>query len=213
MIPGCYMNKDYHDYVIKNGQYIGDFEGMYQNIDDPWHHGDASALHYDKAINMLNGLNPGSVLDMGCGKGAFTARLKARFPEAKVIGLDIAPNAIRKAMQAYDGIVFEVCDVRKRIRRMEFPVLTAMSDIMWYILPEFEHVVKKLEAGWLLINQTFYPPGAQKYGQEIVANVEGMIGMIPHKLIQIAASNQHTIVLFEVGGIISVAENRGYYEG
>ena len=27
---------DYHDYVIKNGNFIGQFEEMYQNCDDPW---------------------------------------------------------------------------------------------------------------------------------------------------------------------------------
>ena len=29
-------SKDYHDYVIKDGNFIGEFEQMYQNVDDPW---------------------------------------------------------------------------------------------------------------------------------------------------------------------------------
>ena len=27
---------NYHDYVIKNGQYIGKFNEMYKACDDPW---------------------------------------------------------------------------------------------------------------------------------------------------------------------------------
>ena len=27
----------YQDYVIKNGELVGDFNGMYREFDDPWH--------------------------------------------------------------------------------------------------------------------------------------------------------------------------------
>lgn len=43
-------SKDYHDYVIKNGGFIGKFEEMYQNIEDPWFHGEATAFHYDLGL-------------------------------------------------------------------------------------------------------------------------------------------------------------------
>jgi len=28
---------DYHDYVFKDGKFIGAFEEMYLNVDDPWY--------------------------------------------------------------------------------------------------------------------------------------------------------------------------------
>ena len=28
---------DYHDYFIKDGRFIGRFEEMYRDVDDPWH--------------------------------------------------------------------------------------------------------------------------------------------------------------------------------
>ncbi|MCB0782118.1 MAG: hypothetical protein KDC03_21740, partial [Flavobacteriales bacterium] len=31
------MASDYHDYVIRDGQFIGAFEEMYRNVADPWH--------------------------------------------------------------------------------------------------------------------------------------------------------------------------------
>lgn len=41
---------DYHDYVFKDGKFVGAFEEMYRNVGDPWHHGDATAVHYDLAL-------------------------------------------------------------------------------------------------------------------------------------------------------------------
>ena len=29
-------HKRYQDYVIKDGQLVGDFENMYKEVDDPW---------------------------------------------------------------------------------------------------------------------------------------------------------------------------------
>jgi 2-polyprenyl-3-methyl-5-hydroxy-6-metoxy-1,4-benzoquinol methylase len=39
----------------------------------------------------------GSILDVGCGSGSFTVALARRYPEAKVVGVDIAPEAIAYA--------------------------------------------------------------------------------------------------------------------
>ena len=36
-------SKDYHDYVIKNGSFVGKFEEMYQNSSNiPWHQDDTA---------------------------------------------------------------------------------------------------------------------------------------------------------------------------
>ena len=45
-------SKDYHDYVFKDGKFIGAFEEMYQNVEDPWHHGDATAIYYDMDLYL-----------------------------------------------------------------------------------------------------------------------------------------------------------------
>lgn len=40
---------------------------------------------------------PSSILDVGCGGGAFTIRLAKRYPKAKVVGVDISAEAIAYA--------------------------------------------------------------------------------------------------------------------
>jgi len=183
-------SKDYHDYVFKDGKFIGAFEEMYQNVEDPWHHGDATAIYYDMGLYLIQHYEifPEEVLDVGCGKGAFTARLKKKLPEANILAIDIFPTAIQKAKAKYGnlGIDFRVMDIQKEY--MSFTEdsfdFIVMSNIMWYILPNFEKIVSWLKKclkdnGHLLINQAFYAPGKQKYGTDIVSSVEDMLQLIP----------------------------------
>lgn len=208
-------SKDYHDYVFKDGKFIGAFEEMYQNVDDPWHHGDATAIHYDSALLLLKRYTNlrGRVLDIGCGKGAFTVRLKESFPAASVTGVDIAPTAIKKARQKYGhlGIDFTTFDI-KEYQSLTDKVgrdfgLVVMFDLMWYVLPEFENIVKYLgriisKGGWLLISQSFYQPDEQKYGGDIVSSPEDMLKLIPYRAVEIIEvnrfSNHHAIILFKI---------------
>lgn len=208
-------SKDYHDYVFKDGKFIGAFEEMYQNVDDPWHHGDATDIHYDSALLLLKRHTNlrGRVLDIGCGKGAFTARLKESFPGASVTGVDIAPTAIKKARQKYShlGIGFITFDIREYQNIAETVgkdfELVVMFDLMWYVLPEFENIVKYLDriiskGGWLLISQSFYQPDEQKYGRKIVSSPEDMLKLIPYRIVEMIEvnrlSNHHAIILFQI---------------
>ena len=109
-------SQDYHDYVIKEGRFIGAFEEMYRNVEDPWRHGDAKAPPYDLMLYLLKKYEicsqGGTIFDVGCGKGAFTARMRAEMPLAKITAVDIAPTAIQKARARYGslGIEFDLFD-------------------------------------------------------------------------------------------------------
>lgn len=153
------------------------------------------------------------MLDLGCGKGAFPARLKESFPNARVVGIDIAPTAIKKAKEKYNhlAIEFKVFDVREYQNMAdklgEDFECVVMSDLMWYVLPEFENIARHLckivcRGGALLINQTFYESSRQKYGREIVSSVEDMLKLIPYKVMGIIEvdrfSNHHVTVLFKI---------------
>ena len=92
----------YHKYVFNKSKrkFVGNFEGMYLNEDiDPWHSSDLSNPVKKIHTVMLGNHNFNTILDYGCGKGAFTHLLKKNNNE--VSGVDISSNAIMKAKQMY----------------------------------------------------------------------------------------------------------------
>ncbi len=67
------------------------------------------ALRMVEEISVLNA-NLSNVLDVGCGTGYLSSKLKARFPRAKITGLDFASGMITQAQENYAGIDFKLAD-------------------------------------------------------------------------------------------------------
>ena len=55
--------------------------------------------------------NCGSLVDIGCGDGTYTQKLKQAFPQMKVLGLDAAAAAVNLAQAKYPEIEFRTADV------------------------------------------------------------------------------------------------------
>lgn len=51
------------------------------------------------------------IYDLGCGPGNSTALLAARYPQAKLTGLDTAPDMLAKARLSMPGTAFEEADI------------------------------------------------------------------------------------------------------
>jgi trans-aconitate 2-methyltransferase len=67
------------------------------------------------ARDLLSVIAPGGVdvaIDIGCGPGNSTELLAARFPTARIIGIDSSLDMIAAARGRLPGIRFEVADVR-----------------------------------------------------------------------------------------------------
>jgi ubiquinone/menaquinone biosynthesis C-methylase UbiE len=52
---------------------------------------------HDAVLARLDGLEPGRVLDLGCGTGQLTERLSAAFPDAFVVGADLSNGMLERA--------------------------------------------------------------------------------------------------------------------
>lgn len=59
-----------------------------------WLGGDAASF---SAFSSLPS-TPASILDVGCGLGAFTIKLAIKYPNAQVLGIDIDPKAVESAI-------------------------------------------------------------------------------------------------------------------
>jgi hypothetical protein len=58
-----------------------------------------SRKFFPSALDMLEGNPPGIIVDIGCGDGAFLESALNRYPEATVVAVDIAAEAIRLAYE------------------------------------------------------------------------------------------------------------------
>ncbi|MGH7120630.1 MAG: trans-aconitate 2-methyltransferase [Acetobacteraceae bacterium] len=56
---------------------------------------------------------PAQVIDLGCGAGNVTAMLKARWPEADILGVDASESMLASARQALPGCRFELADIAR----------------------------------------------------------------------------------------------------
>ncbi|MCF6376382.1 trans-aconitate 2-methyltransferase [Nocardioides KLBMP 9356] len=80
--------------------------------------------------------NPATVVDLGCGPGNLTALLAARWPQAKVAGVDSSPEMVAAA-EGIDGIEWEVGDLREWARpdplalRAPVDVLVSNATLQW----------------------------------------------------------------------------------
>lgn len=89
---------------------------------------------------------PKLVYDLGCGPGNSTALLKARWPEAVVIGLDNASAMIEEAKQNCPDISFIKADIESFSPDRKADCLFANASLHW--LPNHETLFPKLFA-WI----------------------------------------------------------------
>jgi trans-aconitate 2-methyltransferase len=93
--------------------------------------------------------------DLGCGPGNSTERLQARFPTAKIFGIDSAPDMIAAACRRLPDIEFEEADIAAWGHPGPFDVILANAYLQW--VPDhrnlFLRLVSKLGSGGTLAVQ------------------------------------------------------------
>ena len=133
------MSKPYHRFVFDTEQrrFVGEFEEMYRREDeegfDSWHQEDVGGL-LDKRLSLtiIDGVPAKRVLDMGCGKAAFTSLLVR--PGREVVGVDISPTAVEKARERAPEADFRVgtTDDVEEVAPGPFDLIVAM-EILSYV--------------------------------------------------------------------------------
>jgi predicted TPR repeat methyltransferase len=175
------MSNKYQDYVIKNGEFVGAFDEMYKEASEvPWHQDrTAYSLIVDIDLTILkhNLKNHNKeILDVGCGLGYVTNRIKEIVPGSNITGVDVSSEAIRKAQKMFPHLAFETCDLSTLIesgscikhKRFDFIYI---KDVVWYVVEcidvFFRNVFDLLaDDGKVYIMQSF--PSLEKYyGQDV----------------------------------------------
>ncbi len=180
------MTESYHDYVIKDGKFIGKFNEMYSRFDDPWTQS-TQPNKYSRMAGIIHLQNFGvkSVLECGCGLGYYANWIHR---ELGIVpkSVDISDVAIEKAKQLFPHLDFEVADICKDLPKYKDVDAVVFAEIIWYILPSLKDLFQMLKdnfAGkYFVVNQVFYK-GTQKYGIEYFTNMREFINYVPFELV------------------------------
>jgi len=171
----------YQDYVIKDGRLVGEFEEMYRDFSDPWEQSTREAFASEKAmvLNAIRALNPSTVVEIGCGLGHFSERIRAT-GVPNVIGIDVSKTAVEKAAASFPHCRFELADILDfAILEKHRPQIIVMAEITWYVLDKLCRFLNYLKAEmpsvYLAHLLVTYPEGEQKYGMEFFVNLNQII--------------------------------------
>lgn len=172
----------YQDYVISNGRYVGRFEEMYRNSADiPWHQDKtANAVFSDLTIAILRRCNVSSMLDVGCGLGYMTARMRSEIPSlTRVVALDISETAIAQAKQMFEQIEFRAGTLDTLEDSLKLDVVVS-KDVLWYVLDDLPGYMARLarhSSRWVYIGQSF-PERRPFYGDHMLPDAEALLAYL-----------------------------------
>lgn len=154
--------------MIKDGKFIGEFEQMYQDYEDPWEQSTREEFASEKAValNLIKKLKVKNVIALGCGLGYFTNKIANL--GVNVTGVDCSDTAICKAKSLFPNCNFIVGDILDYHMYMELrPDLIVMAEITWYVLDKLDQFIAFIRSEFpdicLIHLLTTYPPGVQKY--------------------------------------------------
>ncbi|MDK2954751.1 MAG: hypothetical protein PWQ57_247 [Desulfovibrionales bacterium] len=186
----------------------GEFEQMYQEIEDPWGcQAGALSLHNKMFLDILfDGCCYKNILDVGCGTGGFTKQLFERNNGGAVCGCDISATAVQKAKNLYSQIDFRQLNILDANDNEFGPFdMIICSEILWYILDGLEATYSKMvswltSAGKLGVHQFF--PSCQNFGKCALDGLKGFDAFIASST---CLSYERKVVSYTDDGMVLLA--------
>jgi SAM-dependent methyltransferase len=117
---------------------------------------DHSPLEVERVAEILARIPPETVrtiLDFGCGRGAWTVMLRRRFPNAQIIGLDISTAAIERARADFPDATFATSDGREVPHEDGFFDLVFSYHVLEHVLSleETAAEMSRLAGRWICV--------------------------------------------------------------
>ncbi len=113
----------------------------------------------DRLLSSLPQIDPKRVLDIGCGTGYLAEKLAEKFPQAEIVGIDIAPGMIEAAGKRKRGnLFFRVDDGEELKEKEKYNLVVSNASLQWMEAPKvFASVAALLDTGGIFTFTTFGP--------------------------------------------------------
>ena len=128
-------------------------------------------------VAQVGAEHPRAVVDLGCGPGELTLALAERWPDARLTGVDSAPEMIEKASAQASAATFRLADVREWQPTPDVDVLVTNATLQW--VPEHRDLLSR----WARA----LPPGAW-----LAMQVPGNFDAPSHRAVR-AVARQHGV--------------------
>lgn len=197
---------NYHDYVIKDGEFIGEFEAMYQNCENPWpedEHDLSTNPVASHTINIIKKYGFKKIFSVGSGKGLHANWLKENCKGISVEGCELSETAVNYSKEHYPDIKVHQIDLKEfDTLDLDFDLII-FREVLWYILPDWDFIVEvlknKYRGKYVLVEISCYDD--QKYGKEYFNGPEEIISKFPFK---VKETVRHHVTPMQKEGMISV---------
>lgn len=198
-------SRDYHDYVIKNGCFIGRFEEMYKVCENPWPETeeDLNAMPCSVRTTQLIAANkPARVLSVGSGKGLHLNWLAQACPGTEFEGCEISETAVRESLRRYPHLSVNQFDAKDfSARHWDFDLIL-FREVIWYILPYWESICQEMRARYggkqIITELSFYD--RQEYGKEYFNGPDEFVKKFPFPILEVL--RHHTTTLQREGMVL-----------
>jgi SAM-dependent methyltransferase len=180
---------DYHDYVIKDGKLIAQFEQMYRNACDiPWRQNQQESWIDVRLTKELleDEKNISRVIDYGCGTGHYLDIL-VRSMGGSGLGFDISETAVVKAQSNFPNYSFKTGDLMNPnsfdVASINEESIHVIRGTLWYVFPKLSVVIKNIVdqmsvGDTLLVVQNFPPLNSNFVGKEVIPDPQTLINLI-----------------------------------
>jgi trans-aconitate methyltransferase len=184
-------SQDYHDYVIRNGELIGDFDNMYKNCSDPWPEDEKDMNNNPASLRLKQLINQhklSKVLSLGSGKGNHIDWLTRDIENSEVTGVEISQTAVYQSRIDFPKINFIAKPILKFLKETDSSYdIIVIRECIWYVLDELDEIIsllrEKFSDTYLAIELTFYSD--QKYGLESFTGMDDFINKYQFPIIEI----------------------------
>jgi len=182
---------DYHDYVIKNGKLIGEFDQMYlksKNI--PWHQGkQENWLDVRLTIELIKEYGPFDLIsDFGSGYGYFLNLIAQYYGTENPVlnAYDVSKTACKKGSLLFPNITFQQFNLMAEHpdyeREEKSNALFMLRGTLWYVFPKINNVVRNISSivnkgDYFLVSQNFPPLSSSFVGKDVIPNPQAILNL------------------------------------